>query len=90
MPKPPGPPQKFTAADRWDYTVAELRTIAAEHDLLPATSRMTHDELVELITSACISLPRKPLERMSLYRRRKGPEPNGNHWHALLFRVTLC
>ena len=46
MSGPVGPSRKFTAADRWDYTVAELREIAAEHGL-PAKSRMTHDELVE-------------------------------------------
>jgi hypothetical protein len=64
-----GPRQKFTLADRWDYTVTELRQIAAEHDLA-ATSRMTHDELVALITAAGVDLPPKPPERMPPYRRK--------------------
>lgn len=68
-----GPPQKFTLADRWDYTVAELRRIAAEHDLA-ITSRMTHDDLVGLITAAGVDLPPKPPERLAPFRRGRGPE----------------
>ena len=30
-----GQVRKFTSADRWDYTIAELRQIAAEHSLAP-------------------------------------------------------
>lgn len=62
MPRPEGLPQRFTLADRRDYTVAELRGIAAKHGL-PAPSRLTHDELAELITSAGIPLPPKPAQR---------------------------
>jgi len=69
---PGGPPQRFTAADRWDYTVAELRGIAAEHGL-PTPSRLTHGELAELITAAGIPLPPKLPERMQPFRRRRGP-----------------
>ena len=68
-----GQPQRFTAADRWDYTAAELRGIAAEHGLAHTPSRLTHDELVELITTAGIPLPPKRLERMQPFRRRRGP-----------------
>jgi hypothetical protein len=69
MSGPSGPPRKFADADRRDYTMTELREIARDHDL-PARSRMTHDELVELITAADIILPSKPLERMPPYRRK--------------------
>jgi hypothetical protein len=34
-PSPAGAPGPDHGADRWDYTVAELRQIAAEHDLPP-------------------------------------------------------
>ena len=67
----PGQARKFTSEDRWDYTMTELRQIAADHEL-PATSRMTHDELVALITEADITLPPKPAERMPPFRRTKG------------------
>jgi len=56
----PGQARKLTSADRWDYTVAELRQIAAEHSLA-ATSRMTHDELVSLIAEAVTRSPRRSL-----------------------------
>lgn len=75
IPGPDGPAQRFTSADRWDYTVAKFRQIPADHDL-PATSRTTHDELVALITAAGIDLPAKPLERMPPFRRRRGPLAN--------------
>jgi hypothetical protein len=73
----PGQVRKSTSADRWDYTVAELRQIEADHDL-PATSRMTHDGLVALIAAADISLPPKPAERMPPFRRRTGPLAEGD------------
>ena len=69
MPAPGAEPQRFTAAA---YTVAELRGIAAEHGL-PTPSRLTHDELVELVTAAGVPLPLKPPGRMQPFRRRRGP-----------------
>lgn len=72
MPRPDGPARQFTSAGRWDYTVAELRQVAADHGLT-ATSRRTHDELVSLIAEAGISLPSKPLERMTPFWRRHCP-----------------
>ena len=69
----PGQMPKFTASVRWDYTVAELRQIAAGHDLR-VTSRMRHDDLVSLITEAGISLPPKPLEQLPPYLRRGRPK----------------
>src|SRR6516162_7769285 len=62
----------MNAGCHWDYTVADLRQIAADHNLRP-TMRMTHDQLVELITVAGIQLPPKPLERMPPFRGRRGP-----------------
>lgn len=69
----PGQMRQFTASVRWDYTVAELRQIAAGHDLR-VTSRMRHDDLVSLITEAGISLPPKPLDQLPPYLRRGGPQ----------------
>lgn len=62
-----GPGQRITVAERWDYTVAELRGIAAEHGL-PTPSRMTHGELVELIAAAGVPLPPKQPERRKVTR----------------------
>jgi hypothetical protein len=72
MTGPAGEPQRITTADRWDYTVAELRGIAAEHGL-PTPSRLTHPELVDLLTTAGVPLPPKLPERMQPFRRRRGP-----------------
>jgi hypothetical protein len=55
------------------YTVAELRGIAAEHGL-PTPSRLTHGELVDLVTAAGVPLPPKRPERMSPARRTRGPQ----------------
>jgi len=62
MPRAEGPAVRFTLADRWDYTNAELRAIARKHDI-PVTARLTHDELVRLLAGAGIDLPAKPLRR---------------------------
>jgi Rho termination factor, N-terminal domain len=59
--------ERITLADRRDYTVAELRQIAREHQVR-RTSRMTHDELVKVLTARGIDLPAKPLQRMP-YKR---------------------
>jgi hypothetical protein len=64
--------KRMNAGGHWDYTVADLRQIAADRDL-PATMRMTHDQLVELITAAGIQLPPNPPGRMPPFRRRRGP-----------------
>jgi hypothetical protein len=57
---------------RDNYTVAELRGIAAEHGLA-TPSRLTHDELAGLLTGAGVPLPPKLPERMRPFRRRRGP-----------------
>ncbi len=62
MPRAEGPAARFTLADRWDYTNAELREIAREQDI-PVPSRLTHDKLVRLLAGAGIDLPAKPLRR---------------------------
>jgi hypothetical protein len=62
MPRAEGPAARFTRADRWDYTNAELREVAREHDI-PVTARLTHDEPVRLLADAGIDLPTKPLRR---------------------------
>jgi hypothetical protein len=64
--------ERMNAGGHWDYTVAELRQIAADRNLRVAM-RMTHDQLVELITAAGIQLPPKPPQRMPPYRRKRGP-----------------
>lgn len=69
----PGQMPTVTRSVRWDYTVAELRQIAARHDLR-VTSRMRHDDLVSLITEAGISLPTKPLDQLPPYLRRGHPQ----------------
>jgi len=53
---------RFTLADHWDYTNAELRDIAREHGI-PVTSRLTDDELVRLLSSAGIEVPSEPPRR---------------------------
>jgi hypothetical protein len=73
-PRGPGQARKLTTADRWDYTVAELRQIAAEHSLT-ATSRMTHDELVSLIAAAGISL--YPNRQSACHRSGAKEDRNG-------------
>lgn len=54
--------QRVVLADRWDYTVAELRETARENGIT-VTSRMTHADLVGALRSAGIELPVKPLQR---------------------------
>jgi hypothetical protein len=56
-----------------DYTVRELRQLAAEHGV-KIRSRATKDEIIAALTAAGVELPTKPLERMPPYRRRRGPE----------------
>ena len=58
----PGRIERITLADRWDYTVAELRQAARDHGVA-VTSRMTHAELVAVLREAGIELPAKRRER---------------------------
>ncbi len=72
MPKPTmpmeriGPPaepgRRITLADRWDYTVAELRALCRAHGI-PGRSRMTHDQLVAALRDAGVDLPAKAPQR---------------------------
>ena len=56
-----------------DYTVHELRQLATEHNVrVPA--RALKDEIIAALTAAGVDVPRKPLQRMPPYRRRRGPE----------------
>jgi hypothetical protein len=59
---PPGPPERFTLDDRWDYTVAELLGIAREHGA-PVPGRITHQALVAVLREHEVPLPPKPLRR---------------------------
>ena len=73
---PPGPLERFTLDDRWDYTVAELLGIAPEHGV-PGPGRMSHGELVAALRERGVPLPRKRLERRVPLRRGPGSPGEG-------------